>query len=334
MALGIARNGQTAGWGTGAPRARMVSTARMGYTVYDTPVFSFLRNTTDRNGSIQPGTYDLTGLGSISGYNNARLTMLTNLYLPWSAGLPDNFYGSPISGEAVIAGAGPYYFNIYQGIGGGSLYIGVSLPGTGNQMTLPGAYTAYTNQWLTLVFSSSETSSSYTAWTGTGSGTNAVRIAVYNSVTGALIRKQDFFVTPSVNPPWNTLPATTTNTQTSGSDYLFFQTFGGAGQEFRQTQLATWVGSMWDPLSQTNTSFTTTRPTPTLGNSGAGTAVINLVYSDYAYDGSALYTNTEHFGDLLVPTTSTEVFKLTNGGTTPFTTGYSTAIYPTSQGTG
>jgi hypothetical protein len=59
-----------------------------------------------------------------------------------------------------------------------------------------------------------------------------------------------------------------------------------------------------------------------------------MVYSDYAYDGVSLYTTTEHFGDLLVPTVSNQVFKLTNGGTAVFNTGYDNTIYPTSQGTG
>ena len=32
--------------------------------MYDTPTFSFLRNTSDRSGSIEPGSFDATGLGS------------------------------------------------------------------------------------------------------------------------------------------------------------------------------------------------------------------------------------------------------------------------------
>jgi len=337
MALGIARNAQTAGWGVAPARAEITGSGVMGYNVYDTPTFSFLRNISDRGGNMQPGSFNATGLGSISGYNSARYTALFNVYLPWAGGLPDGYYGSPYSGEFVIGGVGPGYFGVTSNIVSGALNFngGMSSITSGNgynNVSLPGAYTAWTNTWLTVVLCSSETSTSYTNWTVGGSGSSYGRIAVYNTLTGAFIAKTDSVYSYTVNP-WSTWPSSV-NAQASGSDYLLISGFGGGGEEFRTNQHSVWLGSMWDPLTVTDTSWRTPRPTATLGNSGAGTAFSNLTYSDYAYDGVSLYTTTEHFGDLYTPTTVNQVYKLTNGGTGSFTTGYSNIIYPTNQGQG
>ena len=118
MALGIARNAQTAGWGVGPARADITGAGVMAYTMYDTPTFSFLRNTSSRSGSTEPGSFNATGLGSISGYNTARFTVLANFYLPWAGGLSDSFYGTPCQGEFKIGGAGPGNFNIITNIVG------------------------------------------------------------------------------------------------------------------------------------------------------------------------------------------------------------------------
>lgn len=338
MALGIARNGQTAGWSGGPPSVDFTVNADVGYAVYDTPVYSFARNTTDRNGSIKDGTYNLTGLGSISGYNNARWTVLLNVYLPWPSGLADDFYGQPGGAEVVIGGGSPVYIYTSVSISGGALVFTSGSSGFSIQCTLPGAYTTYTNRWLTVVFSNSETATTFASWAPTGlpSGLAAGRVAVYDSETRALINKQDAY-SIATYPAWSTLPATTTTSQASGSNYINFQTFGGLGQELRQTQLAMWIGSTWDSVTNSSatsdTSWLATRPTATLGNSGAGTALFNIVYSDYGISGSD-YFATEHFNDLFVPDVATQAFKLTNGGSTAFTAGYDNTIYPTSQGTG
>jgi hypothetical protein len=108
---------------------------------------------------------------------------------------------------------------------------------------------------------------------------------------------------------------------------------GNNGQEIRNNQQSGWFGSMWDPLTVTDTSWLTPRPTATLGNSGAGTAFYNFTYSDYAVSGTD-YSTTEHFNDLYTPTTVNQVYKLTNGGSTVFNDGYDNTIYPENQGQG
>ena len=336
MALGIARNAQTAGWGVGPARAEITGAGVMAYTMYDTPTFSFLRNTSSRGGSTEPGSFNATGLGSISGYNTARFTVLANFYLPWAGGLSDSFYGAPCQGEFKIGGAGPGFFNIITNIVGGALSINGGLGWSGsngyNSVALPGAYTAWTNTWLTAVLCSSETPSSYTSWAGSGSGSSYGRVAVYNTLTGAFIAKVDT-VYSYTTPPWSSWPSSV-NAAASGNDYLVLSSTGNNGQQLRNNQQSVWLGSMWDPLTVTDTTWLTPRPTATLGNSGAGTAFSNLTYSDYAYDGVSLYTTIEHFGDLYTPTTADQVYRLTNDGTAEFNTGYSNSIYPTSQGQG
>jgi hypothetical protein len=155
-------------------------------------------------------------------------------------------------------------------------------------------------------------------------------VAVYNTLTGAFIAKTDTVYTYTT-PPWSSW-ASSVNAGFTGTDYLSITSQGGNGQEIRNNQQSVWLGSMWDPLTVTDTSWLTPRPTATLGNSGAGTAFANFTYSDYSTNGSD-HSTTEHFGDLYTPSTSNEVFSESNNATS-FTAGYSNTIYPKNQGQG
>ena len=90
---------------------------------------------------------------------------------------------------------------------------------------------------------------------------------------------------------------------------------------------------MWDPYTVTDTTWLTNRITSNLGNSGAGVAMFNNIYSNYYYDaGTDTYWATEHT-DLYTPTIANQVWRLT-GNSTSWAAGYSTTVIPKSTGSG
>jgi hypothetical protein len=304
----------------------MSSPADMTWTVYQEPAHSFLANNTNRTWTVAAGDYDLTGYSSISGFNSARYTAMMQLYLPWPSGLADGYYGTPFSSELAQTGAATSFYNWSLNIESGSLEIVAAYNGVDPVLTLPGAYTLYTNRWLTVVSCGAETDAVYANWQPVADfGDNRVRLAVYDTATGNRLGKTDRQV--SGDRANIAAYGTTVSTVQADADSVFISGFGGNFQEFRHAGIWCSFGTMFDPESETDRTWLTTRPGAQIGNATAwlqSTATTTLdADPDYYQDQST---------DLLVPDTAGQHVKLTTGGNTAFTTGFSSTIIPKNQG--
>lgn len=292
--LGAARASQYAGWwNTELKSVAFSSTSALATEIYQSPTYSWLMNTT--NGSINgvdTGTIDLTGLTGFTGFNNLRSARITNLYFPssvWNSAAT-NAVVVVISQDLQNAATStqyPFQLQVSLETAGAvknfrfsSLFL--SFNSTGNA-TLPGAHTQYTDTWLTVISSTAETSSVFTSWAGgtQGSNTQATRVAVYNTLTGALIVKSDAWRnSTTASPTWPTL-STITNPlpmENGANWWVDYAAYSSTGYDTRIA--GTWMalGTTFDPLSESNTSWRTALPTETIGNAQSW---INVQFSRY-----------------------------------------------------
>lgn len=268
--LGIASHAQRAGWGTVALREiSFASSSAMTKTLYasaQTPqINNFGKNINTPN---QGNTYNVANLTSQSGYNTLRYQQIVTFYLEWPAGLSQGGYGGITALEiSTNDGQGTLYANFELivtasgqfGIGGGYDNF--------QTVVLPGAYTNWTNRWLTFVVTGAETASVYTNWTGTGTGANYNRMALYDSETAVLLNKTDWRDTAR-RASLASL-GTVYDGSSYGSQYVSWASFGSGTPEagFRTFRLASawWtLGQMFDPLSATDLSWLTAYPSQTI----------------------------------------------------------------------
>lgn len=292
------RAAQYAGWWNGGINISITNTPVVTDTVYRTPSYSIL-NYTSSDPSVSAITIpssaniDLTGYSSLSGFNNLRYTGVITAYLDWpSSSIPsgDNVTAN-WANQMNISGTN-YYYNPGFSLTNSNtqLQIGSGVPGGGIFVTLSGSYTAYIGQWLTLVSSMAETSSVFSGWSGGSSGgqTLAQRFCLYNTLTGALISRTDQWSTIST-PSISSLP--TTLPMGGSSNYLssnFFGSSTGSNQyKFRVSTAWFAAGTCFDPVSATDTSWRTTRPSATIGGASAW---YNLQTTNYANPGDYYIT--------------------------------------------
>jgi hypothetical protein len=337
--LGAARASEYAGWwNTGLQSVAFTSTSTLGTEIYQTPTYSWLMNNTDRSiDGVSTGTIDLTGLTSLTGFNNLRSAKITNLYFPsteWNSAAANNI--RVVQGIDLNNGGTQYpnQFQVSLDTAGAikqfrfaALFL--SFNGAGGA-TLPGTHTQYTDTWLTVVAVTAETSSAFTSWAGgtQGSNTQATRLAVYNSATGALIVKSDAWRnSTTASPTWPTL-STITNPlpMESGANwYANFQSYAETGYLTRIAGSWTALGTMFDPLSETNTSWRTAMPTETIGNAQSW---INVQFSRYQDIGSpdfARFFGNASGQDLYTQSSNRVIFWATEN-TVTFDVGYSDTI--------
>jgi len=179
------------------------------------------------------------------------------------------------------------------------------------------------NRWLTVVWSSSETASSYTSWSDP-SGTGAYcRTAVFDTEFGTLLSKSDFRTTwayPALGSFPTTLPA-----NISGSYGLFSGGFGsGSNPDYYNTRFSNYwtaFGTMFDPLTTTNTSWRTTRPSATIDT---GVAWQNLQLTNFELASGQYYVTTQ--GQDLYSETNDRAAKTGGWDSTAWTNNYSDTI--------
>jgi hypothetical protein len=321
--LGLGRASQYAGWWGGGPLVVSITAdAELASAVYQTPAYSFLYNASDRAWSINnSGTYDLTGYSSLSGFNNLRYTTVQTVYLPWPSGLSDGYYGSPINVSLKQSGQTDLSLNGVLDIVSGSLKISYGYANNQPSVTLPGAYTNYTNRWLTFVNCGAETSSVYTNYAPTGTGTNYLRLAVYDTETGELLGKtdrQDSSSRRSISAY-----GTSVSAQSGATNCVAINGFSGGGEQIRQSNLWYSFGTMFDPETETSGSWRTTRIPETVGT---GSAWLSQSFTTYAIDS----TPDDYYAD-----SATGIYSVASDfnlkfadSTSAFTTGYSTTIIP------
>lgn len=329
--LGIGRASQYAGWwSSGSPKVTFTSSSNLAYTNSQTPSYSLL---TGVGGSpagswdiVTSGNYNLTGYTSLSEFNNARSTIVGTIYLDWpTSGIgSSDFVSYSFFNQLQDNGSVLYYNPQIQLINSNTqLQIGQAVPGAGQNLVLTGSYADYVGRWLTIVWSSSETSSSYTNWAGTGSGSYSCRTAVFDTEFGVLLGKKDYlytFTTPTIANWPSTTPA-----DNPGTYGYFAGGFGsGSSPTYYNTRLSnfwTSFGTMFDPLTTTNTSWRTTRPSATIGTAVAWQ---NLQLTDYQTDTSLYYVTAQGM-DLYTQATD-KAAKSSGWTSTEWTNDYSSTI--------
>lgn len=336
--LGTARASEYAGWwSTGLQSVAFSSTSTLGTEIYQTPTYSWLLNNTNQSiDGVSTGTIDLTGITGLTGYNNLRSARVTHFYCPssvWTSASAGAVV--VVSGTDLNNSGNQYPFQTQLGLDtAGAIKnlrfncLFLSFNGQVN-FTLPGAHTQYLDTWLTVVAASAETSSVFTSWAGgtQGSNTQACRVAVYNTLTGALIGKTDEWRnSTTASPTWPTL-STITNPlplESGANWYVNYQSYTNTGYETRIGGSWAGLGTTFDPLTETNTSWRTALPTETIGNAQSW---LNIQFSRYQDAGNVFpkfYGNAS--GQDLYSESSNRVIKYSTTDQAAFDVGYSNTI--------
>lgn len=309
--LGAARASEYAGWWSGGnPSVTFTTTSDLAYTNFQTPSFSLLSGVgSSPAGSwniIGTGNYDLTGYTTLTNYNVQRSTIIFTCYIPWpTSGIPSAaFVGYTLANELEDNSSVLYYNPILSLTNSNTnLQITQGVPGGNQTLTLSGGYAQYMNRWLTIVCSSSETQNSYTSWdlaSGGGSSGAYCRTAVFDTELGTLIDKRDFRNTWSY-PALGSFPTTTPANTSSGAYGLDSNAFGSgpdSGGTYYNVRFSNFwlsIGTMFDPLTTTNTTWRTTRPSGTIDT---GVAWQNLQLTNYEFVSPGTYYVTTQGQDL------------------------------------
>jgi len=338
--LGAARASQYAGWwNTELQSVAFSSTSTLSTEIYQTPTYSWLLNNTDRNtDGVSTGEIDLTGLTGFAGFNNLRSARILNVYFPssvWNSAAAQTVVVVTAQDLQNAATSTQYPFQIQVSLetAGAIKQIRFGCPflsfSSQGNATLPGTHTQYTDTWLTVVAVTAETSSVFTSWAGGAQGTNtqATRVAVYNTATGALIVKSDAWRNSTTSSPaWPTLSTITNPLPMEGGAnwWVDWTAYNATGYDTRIAGSWMALGTTFDPLSETNTSWRTALPTETIGNAQSW---INVQFSSYQDAGNVFpkfYGNAS--GQDLYSESSNRVIKWGTVDQAAFDVGYSDTI--------
>lgn len=342
--LGLGRASQYAGWWNtgGAIKIDIPVATTVSQAAYQTPVFTWNGGNYGVSGGFQipynsgSPALNVSGYDSLSGFNAVKTTYIVTFQPKWDTGLTSadtnfRFSINPNSSnydQGIKASISSGALNIVAGSINGS-------GGPGDAFNLPGAYTAYTSGWLTVVWCQSNTSSDYTAWTGTGTGTVYTRLAVYNTQTGALIKLHDQATSAGSFPNIGTMitgSGGTVNLDNSG--YNVSWDFYGTNSTYQGVLAQSWIslGTMFDPvgIKATDSTWLTTRPNNTIGS---GKAWLNYQWTDYELYAPAqtYYLTDTSGGDLLTGSTNNrqaQIAPYASSGPTEFAYSYSTTNIP------
>lgn len=348
--LGTALASQYAGWwqaqGNASISVTMTGSADLSYAVSQSPQFSWLNIPTAGTGGV-PETIAVLAAGnmaagnvtSLSSYNNYRWTQAITFAIDYPAGIAQNEgfkYDQKFNGDS---GNFTTNFAWVRGYSGGN-ELELNWPGV-EAAIFPDDYTDYNGRWMTAVGSVSNTASSFSNWSGPTTGsTYYARLAVFDTNTGELIVKTDSGRSgrpmgfPSDFATW--ISAAGNNISTNRSDsYSWSLGEGGptANCKIAISQIWASFGTMFDPLTETDTSWRTTRPSATIGNA---TCWFNGQFANVA--NSASYANawaTSSGLDRFTPQTTDVQINLITGGygnSTVFNDRYSTTNVPISIG--
>lgn len=329
--LGAARASQYAGWwSSGPPSVTFTADGNLAYTNAQTPSYSLLSGVGGSPANsfdiVSDGNYNLTGYTSLSNYNVQRSTLVFTVYLTWpTSGIGSSVNVSYTQYNELKDNGTILYYNPTVALTNSNtqLSITAAVPGGGTTITLPGGYAQYMNRWLTIVWSSSETQNSFTNWTSLSTSGAYCRTAVFDTEFGTLLSKADYRSTwayPALGSFPTTLPA-----NNSGSYGLFSGGFGSGSDpnyyNARFSNVWTAFGTMFDPLTTTNTSWRTTRPSSTIDT---GVAWQNLQLTNFTTASGQYYINAQ--GQDLFSQTSGYAAKTGGWSSTEWTNNYSDTI--------
>jgi hypothetical protein len=299
--LGLGKASQYAGWWGGGPaRVTMSASSKLGYEVYQTPVFSMNLGQSTWTGC----EVDLTGYTSLTGYGQNKFTMMFNYRPDYSnTSYPTGEYLGNIGRMQVLdysnIGVLPDGWFVYVTATTGyetpvNLSLGVGAAGNNwnTSLDFPGSYLDWMGRWYLIVISFSNTQDDFTDWDAPAfpTGKYFLRCMVIDQETGEVIIKQDRKVNdpnmPNVADLANPLPVDDPYTTTT--DCFDARMFGSGSVEIQESLISNFwcsYGTMFDPLSidQANTSWRTTRPDSIIGTAKAW---VNTQYTDNVVEGT------------------------------------------------
>jgi hypothetical protein len=335
--LGAARASEYAGWwNTGLGTVDFSSTSVLGTEIYQTPTYSWLSNSsTGAIDGISTGSIDLTGITSLTGYNNLRSARVTHFYFPssvWTSAAATAVAGSAGCDLYDTTTQLPFQTQVGLDTAGAvkNLRINCLFLSFNNQVaaTLPGAHTQYLDTWISAVSSTAETSTVFADWAGGAQGTNtqACRVAVYNTATGALIVKRDEWRNSTTSSPaWPTL-STITNPlplESGAAWYVNYDISASPGYDTRIGGNWFGLGTTFDPLAETNTSWRTAMPAELIGNAQSW---MNVQFSRYSNVGGTTFSGTASNQDLYSQASNNQIRFNQVGSQAQFDANYSDTI--------
>ena len=327
--LGVALNAQRAGWGEQPFLVNITTDSVVSQALYQTPSFSWLNNedyppSVNNFNRWEYGTIDTAGYADLAGYNNNRWTFAITFRLHMPSGLTTN---QGVKIDTKFTGSDGGFTSNWAWVHGYSATVrlqinapfsgGIEMPATG--------YDAYNDQWLTVVSTSSDTTASYTNWTGTGTGAYYQRTAVYDTETAVLLGKTDEIDSqPRANISGY---GNSVSSDQADADSVRLNGFSGGGEQIRQAGIWFSLGTMFDPLTETSDVWLTTRPGATIGNA---TAWLNSTATTYYENTGTNFYYMDEDTDIFTPDTADQRVEIANSDA-GFTTGYSTTIIPKDQ---
>jgi hypothetical protein len=291
--LGAARASQYAGWwsaGDISATANLTSVSSLSYARKITPTYSYLLQINSNGDPVGVITsafddnqyIDLTGLTGFTGYNALNVTAVQHFYLPWS-GKTDARTNGQMRWD--IKQSGTVRSNILavsQNGGSGKLDVSVETGSGSVILGTPDSYTAYNDRWLTVVFSASNTASNFSNWSSSsGTGPWYARVALYDTQAGTLIGKQDQRLSTPLYD-LSTLPNPLTFNPDNDSISILGYPGGSFAEDYDYRIQNMWLsmGTMFDPLTTTDTTWLTSNPNKQIGDA---VAWFNSQFNDYTY---------------------------------------------------
>lgn len=283
--LGLGRASQYAGWWSNRPPSvTMNSVSTLSYAVEQTPSFSWLN--TPSTSTTPPGVVgaeagfaygniNAANVSSLTNYNTYNLTYVFTFAIDYPVGIAAN--DGYKYDQKFVGDDGDFTSNFawVRGYSGGD-ELQINIPST-QGIALPAAsYTDYNGRWLTFVASCSSDKSAFTNWTGSSStGDYYSRVYVVDTETGEQIALSDGVMSagdrmgyPSDLATWITNAGGNISTNRSDS-YSYSLGFASGGYPDDSLKIAgIWIslGTMFDPLTEADDSWRTTRPSATIGN--------------------------------------------------------------------
>ena len=290
-------------------------------------LFRSLVNSTNLNWAVPTtGSIDLTGYTSLSGYNSKRGTTFVTLYLEWPSTYTPGDNASAGTFNELRDGTTTYYDNISIAWSSGQNEWVIT--GPQSSLSLSGTFSTYKSRWITFGFSSAETSSVFTNWTGgtVGSGMTAIIVCAYDTETGELLGKSDTATTGTILPNIGSLSNPLPTNGSSNSIYI--GGFGGTqtgtySYNYRFTTVWGAFGTMFDPLQQTNKTFLTLQPSATIDSAVAWYSIANSNYTTYSTKNYTLRGDYDLYSE-----TNNLIVRQNGYDSSDWTSAYSNTIFP------
>jgi hypothetical protein len=203
--LGLARHAQLAGWGTIPPGLKdtITFTTAASNSVYPRYYADFTNMTNRPTFGVvrqsyvdSSATIDMTGV--TNNYKKAVMACTFKVGTNWlSTSWTVDEYQGGFNDYHVFNGLqiGPSIIGSWNYAGGGAMSYKVGVGPFSQIQITPATFATYRNKWLTIISATSDSTSDFANWTGTGTNTYGYceRIYLVEADTGVVLQQQDSY---------------------------------------------------------------------------------------------------------------------------------------------